>query len=102
MFGGRRILMSERTNSDLVIGLVVMIVWTSCAVGILGNLLYQCHFRGDFVPLLVIWSLIALFSCLCLSGVLVCGRELWRRKMQSSHPNIVNSQNEIAEKDKTE
>jgi hypothetical protein len=80
MFGGRSTPLSQRSNKDLAFGIVWFSVWTLIAVGFLGGILYQCGFRGDLVPLVILESTLAFFLWMGLGAIWTFGKELWRRK----------------------
>jgi hypothetical protein len=80
MFGGRSTPLSERSNKDLAVGIVWFFVWTLAAVAILGGFLYQCGFRGDLVPLVIVWLTLAFFLWIGLGAIWTFAKELWRRR----------------------
>ena len=81
MFGNRDATpLSQRSNKDLALGIVWFSALTLVAVGTLGGFLYQCGFRGDVVPLLIVVLTLAFFLWMGLGAIRGFGRELWRRR----------------------
>jgi hypothetical protein len=81
MFGNRNPTpMSQRSSASLAIGIVLALLWTLFPVGWLGYFLYQCGFRGEPLPLLIVWLVMVFFLWIGLGTIWVFGRELRRRK----------------------